>query len=68
MPLGGITAHPAGEPATRQARNLPISLDRRLDEFRFLVRDRGSNFTSSFDAVFRLPEPRSRAPPFRHRG
>ena len=52
MHLGGITAHPTGDvdgaagpqprPGTRRAvRGLP-----------FLIRDRGSNFTASFDAVF----------------
>ena len=33
-------------------RNLALSLDQRFEDIRFLIRDRGSNFTSSFDAVF----------------
>ncbi|HLI37748.1 MAG TPA: integrase core domain-containing protein [Streptosporangiaceae bacterium] len=36
----------------RQARNLAPTLGGRFEDIRFLVRDRGSNFTASFDAVF----------------
>jgi putative transposase len=52
MHLGGITANPTGEWTVQQARNLALTLDGRLEDFRFLIRDRGSNFTASFDAVF----------------
>jgi transposase InsO family protein len=52
MYLGGVSAHPAGDWTVQQARNLAMNLGERFEDFRFLIRDRGSNFTRSFDAVF----------------
>ena len=52
MHLGGVTANPTGEWTVQQARNLALSLDELFGDIKFLIRDRGSNFTCSFDAVF----------------
>ena len=52
MHLGGVTANPTGEWTAQQARNLALTLGERFGSIRFVIRDRGSNFTASFDAVF----------------
>ena len=52
MHLGGVTENPTGEWTVQQARNLALSLGERFQDIKFVIRDRGSNFTRSFNAVF----------------
>jgi transposase len=47
MHLGGVTANPTGGWTVQQARNLALSLGQRFDQIRFLIRDRGPDFTAS---------------------
>ena len=47
----GVTLHPTGEWTTQQARNLLMDLSEQTHQVKFMIRDRGSNFTAAFDAV-----------------
>ena len=47
MHLGGVTAHPTGDWTVQQPRNLALTLGERFGSIRFLIHDRGSNFTAS---------------------
>jgi len=47
----GVTLYPTGEWTTQQARNLIMDLGEQAERMKFMIRDRGSNFTTAFDAV-----------------
>src|ERR1039457_1162054 len=47
----GVTQHPTGAWTAQQARNLLMDLGDQTHRVRFMIRDRGSNFTSAFHAV-----------------
>ena len=47
----GVTLHPTGAWTAQQARNLLMDLGEQTHRVSFMIRDRGSNFTTAFDAV-----------------
>ena len=47
----GVTQHPTGAWTAQQARNLLMDLGDQAHQLKFMIRDRGSNFTTAFDAV-----------------
>jgi len=47
----GVSLHPTGEWTAQQARNLLMDLGEQPHRVKFMIRDRGSNFTAAIDAV-----------------
>jgi putative transposase len=47
----GVTLRPTGEWTAQQARNLMMDLGEQAHQVKFMIRDRGSSFTATFDAV-----------------
>jgi putative transposase len=47
----GVTLYPSGEWTGQQARNLLMDLGGQADRTKFMIRDRGPDFTGIFDAV-----------------
>jgi len=54
--ITGITAHPTGQWATQQARNLATELETRMESLHFVLRDRDTKYTEPFDAVFQAED------------
>ncbi len=51
--MTGVTAHPTGARVVQQARDLAYELAQRARPVKFLIRDRDTKFTASFDEEFR---------------
>jgi transposase InsO family protein len=47
-----VTEHPTGAWVTQCARNLILDLEDAGRSFRFLIRDRDTKYTTTFDAIF----------------
>ena len=47
----GVTSHPTGDWTAQQTRNLIMDLGEQAHRVKFMIRDRGSNYTAAFDAV-----------------
>src|SRR4029453_18789830 len=65
--LAGVTANPNGGWVTQQARNLLLVLGERGRRQRFVLRDRDTKFTCSFDGVFCAEGAEMLVTPCRHR-
>jgi transposase InsO family protein len=63
--LSPATAHPDSAWVTQQARNLVMDLDAGAPRVRFLIRDRDSKYSRSFDTVLRSEGMRVIRTPFR---
>jgi hypothetical protein len=61
--IAGITSNPVASWVTQQSRNLSMELADQANAIKFLVRDRDTKFTASFDTVVAAEAPASSAPP-----
>jgi transposase InsO family protein len=52
MRIAGVTTKPIASWVTQQARNLSMERAEQADAVKFLIRDRDTKFTASFDSVF----------------
>ncbi|WP_089104138.1 integrase core domain-containing protein [Streptomyces hyaluromycini] len=54
--ISGVTAHPTRYWTVRQARNLAVDMDIRMEPPRFLLRDRDGKYGEAFDGVFQAED------------
>ena len=47
----GVTLHPTEDWTAKQARNLVMDLGEQAHQIKFIIRDRGPNYTAAFDTV-----------------
>ncbi len=47
----GVTQHPTGTWTAQKARHLLMDLGEQAHRAKFMIRDRGSNYTAAFDAA-----------------
>jgi putative transposase len=50
--IAGVTAKPISDWVIQQARNISMELAEQANAFKFLIRDRDTKLTASFDAIF----------------
>jgi transposase InsO family protein len=50
--IAGVTANPTANWVTQQARNLCMAVAKQTKPVKFLIRDRDTKFTASFDTIF----------------
>jgi hypothetical protein len=66
--IAGITSNPFTNWVTQQARNVSMELADQTNPVKFLIRDRDTKFTASFDAVIAADGTRVIKTPFGHPG
>jgi hypothetical protein len=66
--IAAVSANPVTGWVTQQARTIAMDLADQANALKFLIRDRDTKFTASFDAVFAAGGTRIIKSPVRHPG